>query len=59
LENDVLNWLIAPEALIALVTLTALELVLGIDNVVSIAILAGKLPHHEQNARGPWASPSR
>jgi predicted tellurium resistance membrane protein TerC len=40
--------LLTPEALIALVTLTALELVLGIDNVIFIAILAGKLPPHQQ-----------
>jgi predicted tellurium resistance membrane protein TerC len=44
-----LEWLLAPEALIALVTLTALELVLGIDNVIFIAILAGKLPPHQQD----------
>src|SRR5262245_14397262 len=41
-------WLLAPEALIAVVTLTALELVLGIDNVIFIAILAGKLPPEQQ-----------
>jgi predicted tellurium resistance membrane protein TerC len=41
-------WLLAPEALIAVVTLTALELVLGIDNVIFIAILAGKLPPRQQ-----------
>lgn len=43
-----LNWLADPNAWIGLVTLTALELVLGIDNVIFIAILAGKLPKHEQ-----------
>ena len=37
-----------PQALIALVTLTALEIVLGIDNIIFISILAGKLPHHQQ-----------
>jgi predicted tellurium resistance membrane protein TerC len=37
------------EALIALVTLTVLEVVLGIDNVIFISILAGKLPHSQQN----------
>ncbi len=36
------------ESLIALLTLTGLEVVLGIDNVVFIAILAGKLPPHQQ-----------
>ena len=37
-----------PNAWAALVTLTALEIVLGIDNVVFISILAGKLPAHQQ-----------
>jgi len=37
------------DGLIALVTLTALEVVLGIDNVIFISILAGKLPAHEQD----------
>jgi predicted tellurium resistance membrane protein TerC len=37
---------------IALITLTVLEIVLGIDNIVFISILAGKLPLHQQpNAR--------
>jgi predicted tellurium resistance membrane protein TerC len=36
--------LLQPESWIALATLTALELVLGIDNIVFISILAGKLP---------------
>jgi predicted tellurium resistance membrane protein TerC len=43
------DWLLAPEALAAIVTLTALELVLGIDNVIFIAIIAAKLPPHQQN----------
>jgi predicted tellurium resistance membrane protein TerC len=38
------SWLFEPQAWIGLVTLTALEVVLGIDNVVFISILAGKLP---------------
>jgi predicted tellurium resistance membrane protein TerC len=38
-----------PEALIALLTLTLLEIVLGIDNIIFIAILVGKLPAHLQN----------
>ncbi len=37
-----------PSAWIALLTLTALEVVLGIDNVIFISILAGKLPRPEQ-----------
>ena len=36
------------DGLIALVTLTVLEVVLGIDNVIFISILAGKLRQHEQ-----------
>ena len=37
-----------PQAWIALLTLTALELVLGIDNIVFISILVDKLPAHQQ-----------
>jgi len=40
--------LLTRDALIALATLTAMEVVLGIDNVVFIAILAGKLPAAQQ-----------
>lgn len=43
-----MTWLTSPEAWIALVTLTVLEIVLGIDNVVFISILAGKLPASAQ-----------
>ncbi len=38
-----------PQSLMALVTLTALEVVLGIDNIIFISILAGKLPRSQQN----------
>ena len=41
--------LLNPESLIALLTLTVLEIVLGIDNVIFISILAGKLPEHQQS----------
>ena len=37
-----MEWLIDPQMWIAFLTLTALELVLGIDNIVFISILAGK-----------------
>src|SRR5262245_38339615 len=37
-----------PQTWIAFLTLSALEIVLGIDNVVFIAILASKLPAHQQ-----------
>ena len=40
--------LFTAENLVALITLLALEIVLGIDNVIFIAILSGKLPHHQQ-----------
>ncbi|MBI5522273.1 MAG: TerC family protein [Desulfarculus sp.] len=42
--------LLGLEALTALVTLTALEIVLGIDNIVFIAIMTGRLPAQEQPA---------
>jgi predicted tellurium resistance membrane protein TerC len=43
-----MDWISSPEAWIALLTLTALEIVLGIDNVVFISILVSKLPVHRQ-----------
>ena len=43
-----MDWLTDPQAWIGLLTLTALEIVLGIDNVVFISILAGKLRAEEQ-----------
>src|SRR5687768_14230400 len=43
-----MEWLTDPQTWAAFLTLTALELVLGIDNVVFISLLAGKLPHAEQ-----------
>src|SRR5687768_6733997 len=39
-----MEWMTTAEGWIALVTLTVLEIVLGIDNIVFISILAGKLP---------------
>ena len=43
-----MDLLFSPEAWLALATLTALEIVLGIDNIVFISILAGKLPEEER-----------
>ena len=43
-----MEFLSDPQVWIALLTLTALEVVLGIDNVVFISILAGKLPADQQ-----------
>jgi predicted tellurium resistance membrane protein TerC len=40
--------LLTAQAALALVTLTVLEIVLGIDNIIFISILAGKLPAHQQ-----------
>jgi len=43
-----MGWLTDPDIWIALLTLTALEIVLGVDNIIFIAILASKLPKAEQ-----------
>lgn len=43
------EWLASPEAWIALGTLTALEIVLGIDNIIFISILVSRLPEHQRN----------
>ena len=43
-----MEWLTNPETWISLVTLTVLEVVLGIDNIIFISILAGKLPTDQQ-----------
>ncbi|RUO58702.1 TerC family protein [Pseudidiomarina insulisalsae] len=46
------EWIFLPEAWIALATLTALEIVLGIDNIIFISILVGRLPEQQrQKAR--------
>jgi predicted tellurium resistance membrane protein TerC len=44
-----MEWLTDPQVWAAFATLTALELVLGIDNIVFISILSGKLPADQQN----------
>ncbi|MEY3678993.1 MAG: hypothetical protein RI924_1134 [Bacteroidota bacterium] len=43
-----MEFLSTPEIWISLITLTILEIVLGIDNIIFISILAGKLPEHQQ-----------
>jgi predicted tellurium resistance membrane protein TerC len=43
-----MDWIFNPEIWVALLTLTALEIVLGIDNIIFISILAGKLPRNKQ-----------
>ncbi len=42
------EWIASPEAWIALATLTALEIVLGIDNIIFISILVGRLPEKQR-----------
>jgi len=42
------DWLSDPQIWISLLTLTGLEIVLGIDNIIFISILAGKLPPEQQ-----------
>ncbi len=44
-----MEWISDPQIWIAFLTLVALELVLGVDNVIFISILAGKLPQHQQS----------
>ncbi len=43
-----MDWITDPQIWISLVTLTGLEIVLGIDNIIFISILAGKLPQEQQ-----------
>jgi predicted tellurium resistance membrane protein TerC len=44
-----LDWLTDPDIYIGFLTLLALEIVLGIDNIVFLTILSGKLPKHQQD----------
>lgn len=43
------EWLLSPEAWVALATLLALEIVLGIDNIIFITILVGRLPRQQRD----------
>ncbi len=43
-----LELLTSPEAWIALVTLTALEIVLGVDNIIFLSVIASRLPEHQR-----------
>ncbi|MBL8048599.1 MAG: TerC family protein [Chthonomonas sp.] len=45
---DLFSWVSDPSAWVALLTLTILEIVLGIDNIIFISILSGKLPPEER-----------
>ena len=44
-----MEWITQPQAWVALATLTALEIVLGIDNIVFISVLVGRLPANQRN----------
>jgi len=44
-----MEWIFNSEIWMALITLTALEIVLGIDNIIFITILSGRLPVHQQS----------
>ncbi len=44
-----MDWITDPSAWIALLTLTALEIVLGIDNIIFISILSSRLPYDQQD----------
>jgi predicted tellurium resistance membrane protein TerC len=46
---ELLTWVTEPKAWVSLATLTVLEIVLGIDNIIFIAIVAGRLPPHQQD----------
>ena len=43
-----MDWLTDPNAWVALATLAALEIVLGIDNIIFLSILVGRLPAHQR-----------
>ncbi len=43
-----MDWITDPQIWISLLTLTLLEIVLGVDNIIFISILAGKLPPDQQ-----------
>src|SRR5688572_14197271 len=43
-----MEWLLDPHAWLALVTLAALEIVLGVDNIIFISILVGRLPERQR-----------
>lgn len=49
-----MDWITDPKAWIGLLTLTILEIVLGIDNIVFISIVAGKLPPAQQRPAWRW-----
>ena len=53
------EWIASPEAWIALATLTALEIVLGIDNIIFISILVARLPDEQRDRARRLVQPLR
>ena len=53
------EWLADPTVWAGLFALIALEIVLGIDNLVFIAVLAEKLPPHQRDKARIWVCPWR
>ncbi len=45
-----MEWAYQPETWMALITLTAIEIVLGIDNIVFLSIMVGRLPVNRQKS---------
>jgi predicted tellurium resistance membrane protein TerC len=43
-----MEWITSPEAWVALATLTLMEIVLGVDNIIFISVLVGRLPQHQR-----------
>jgi len=54
-----MSWITSPEAWLGLLTLTLLEIVLGIDNIIFISILAGSFPPSSRCARAASACLAR
>ncbi len=54
-----MEWLADPKIWIALLTLTVLEIVLGVDNIIFISILAGKLRADQQRPGTPAGAGAR
>ena len=44
------DWIADPNAWVALAALTALEVVLGVDNIIFISILVGRLPEAQRDS---------
>ncbi len=53
------EWIMDPNAWLALGTLTILEIVLGIDNIIFLSLVVAKLPKAQQNKSSPARSGRR